>query len=213
MYLPDKQKSEDNLKVCRLHQKISAVAYLFEVKYKGLDEQVLKENWGGRHGVAIKIKRDLGLDNTQRADFDRIFLHVIECARNGKEFDPADIIKHGGRECSIKTDSIQAQIVADALEMGLSTTRAWNLLNEHEIEEGRDTHSISAVTSLVGKLQPKLVHSKKRKQGSTNPEDPWCRARYAKTNSLLKTHIRSGHTQQYILVKLKKNIKENMSTS
>ena len=71
---------------------------------------------------------------------------------------------------------MQAQIVVDALGMGLSTTRAWNLLNMNEVDEGREAMSLSAVTSLVGKLKPKLVHTKKRKQGSRNPSNPWYRA-------------------------------------
>ena len=82
--------------------------------------------------------KDLGHNNKQRGAFVLIFLHVVECARNGKEFKPSDIVKHGSRECKIKSISIQAKIVMDALEMGLSTTHAWHLLNEHEIEEGRD---------------------------------------------------------------------------
>ena len=185
LYLPDKVMNEESVKVCKMHQKISTVAYLFEVKYKGLEEQVLRDSWGGRHGLAIKIKKDMGLKHSQRSDFEPIFLHVIECARSGKEFKAHEVMNHGGREPKIKVDSIQAQIVADAVEMGLSTSRAWHLLNENELDEGREAISLSAVNSLVGKLNPKLVHTKKRKQGSKDPNDLWCRARYLQCKQLL----------------------------
>ena len=49
---------EDNFKVFRLYQKISVVPYLFEVKNKGLKKQVLQDNLGERHGIAIMIKKD-----------------------------------------------------------------------------------------------------------------------------------------------------------
>ena len=44
LFLPDMDLSEESTKVCKMHQKISAVAYLFENKYKGLDEQVLQDS-------------------------------------------------------------------------------------------------------------------------------------------------------------------------
>ena len=69
LYLPDKLQNEESAKVCKMHQKISTVAYLFEMKYKGLEEQVLHESWGGRHEIAVKIKKDMGLTRSQRNDF------------------------------------------------------------------------------------------------------------------------------------------------
>ena len=127
----------------------------------------------------------MGLIRGQRSHFEPIFLHVIECARSGKDFRAQEVMNHGGREAKIKINSIQAQIVADAVEMGLSTSRAWHLLNENELEEGREAVSLSAVNSLVAKLNPKLVHTKKRKQGSNDPKDLWCRARYLQCKQLL----------------------------
>ena len=50
----------------------------------------------------------------------------------------------------------------------------------------------SAVLLLVGKLKPKLVHTKKLKQGSMDPNDPWCRARYLQCKQLL---VRFGRLQ------------------
>ena len=155
IYVPDKLRNEESTKVCKGHQKIATVAYLFEMKYKGLEEQVLKESWGGRHGITNKIKKDMGLKASQRGDFESIYLHVIECARTGKDFKAEEVMSHGGRGPKIRSDSIQAQIVADAIEMGLSTSRAWHLLNDNELEEGREALSLSAVTSLVAKLNLK----------------------------------------------------------
>ena len=105
----------------------------------------------------------MGLSRSQRSAFETIFLHIIECARTGKELKPNEVVPHGGRSNKIKTDSIQAQIVADAVEMGLSTSHAWHLLNQNELDEGRDVYSLSAVTLLIAKLNPKLVHTKENK--------------------------------------------------
>ena len=58
LYVQDKVRNEVGVKVCKQNQKISTVAYyLFEVKYKGLAEQVLQEGWGGEDTVSPRVSR------------------------------------------------------------------------------------------------------------------------------------------------------------
>ena len=71
------------------------------------------------------------------------------------------------------------------MEAGLSIERTYHLLNEHEFEQGNEKISKSAIYNLVRRLKPKIVNVKKRKQGSNNPQDDWCRARYLFSKQLL----------------------------
>ena len=53
-----------------------------------------------------------------------------------------------GRPPKIKTDSAEAQIVADCIEDGLSLNLTTLLLNEHMRQQGKEPYSFSAVYSV-----------------------------------------------------------------
>jgi len=156
---------------------------LFSEVYGGLESQNM-DDWHGRNGICSKIKNTLNMHCSTKTDWwDNMFLHCIECHRSNQPFDPQNIPQESGtgKKVVIGPNTIQAQIVADALESGQSINTAWHLVNKHEIESnGSEAESISksAVMGLVKRLNPKLITVKKRKQESTNPDDPWCRARH-----------------------------------
>ena len=173
-----------------LYEKLNAIAYLFVHKYDGLRSGSLEKGWEGRNGIITSIRKDLGLTRntrTRTTTFQYIFMGLIESERSGCEFSISHLLqmKKGHRTPTIASDSPQAQIVADSLEAGLSINKTYHLLNEHEYEQGNSKISTSAVYHLVKRLNPKIINVQKRKQGSNNPQDDWCRARHLFSKQIL----------------------------
>ena len=165
-----------------------AVAYLFVKKYDGLSNSNggIVSCWNGRGGIIPKLRTDLGMKKTCGYKFEPILMEILECARSGMKFCPEKLETRGGkRPCTFELDSIEAQIVADACESGLSTEKALTCLNAHLFEEGRSLTNKSAVISLIVRLNPQLKRVRKRKQGSHDPNSPWARARVLTTKQLL----------------------------
>ena len=79
---------------------------------------------------------------------------------------------------TIRMDSIEAQIIADGLESGLSLKSTWRNVNKHRDESNQELVSESCVAYALRKMKPKLIRIKKRKQGSTDPNSNWSKARH-----------------------------------
>ena len=69
-------------------------------------------------------------------------------------------------------------MIADCLESGLSAEKSREILNNYRLEQGNEGYSRSAVDSLISRLNPRVEIITKRKQGSTDPTNPWARARF-----------------------------------
>ena len=95
-----------------------------------------------------------------------------------EDFDPHKLDSRGGnRPALIPLDSPEAQILADGIESGLSINKTWKNINWHRKESGQEMICESSVYTALRKMQPKIEQISKRKQGSTDPSMPWCRAR------------------------------------
>ena len=136
------------------------------------------DNWRGRGGVIGKIRKDMGKKVNSGVHIETILSEVLLCHTNGTKFDPSRLENRGGkRPPQIATTSIEAEIIADAVEAGLSLTKALYLVNEHLAEEGREGTTMSAILSVIQRLNPQIKRIQKRKQGSSDPKSPWARAR------------------------------------
>ena len=82
-------------------------------------------------------------------------------------------------------DSVEAQIIADSVESGLSIARTLGFLNEHLVGEGREAATMSSIISVVQRLRPMIKKVDKQKQGSSDPNSDWARARYLFTKQLM----------------------------
>ena len=101
-------------------------------------------------------------------------MEILDCERSGKKFKPEIMETRGGKRLpTFKLDSVEAQIVADACESGLSTEKALSFLNQHLFEEGKPLANKSSVISLMIRSNPKVNRLSKRKKGSSDPNDPW----------------------------------------
>ena len=166
----------------------NAIAYLFINKYKGLRDtkEGTVQTWNGKGGIIPKLRKDLGMKRNCGYDFNSVLMEILDCARSGKKFRPEIMETRGGkRPPTFKLDSIEAQIIADACESGLSTERALSFLNQHLYEQGKPLANKSSVISLMIRLNPKLKRVSKRKQGSSDPDAPWSKARMLTVTQLL----------------------------
>lgn len=96
----------------------------------------------------------------------------------------------GGHNASLSVNSVEAQIIADATEVGFSTTTATTYVNQYLRQEGKPTVRPSAVRNLKQKLRQKKTRVKKRKDGSDDPDSRWSKHRYMWATQML---IRFGH--------------------
>ena len=76
-----------------------------------------------------------------------------------------------------KANSIEAQIVADACEDGFSFVSCTEILNECLLENDLDFATTSQVQGIIKHLQPDVSAIEKAKQGSSDLESPWAKAR------------------------------------
>ena len=161
---------------------------LFVYKYNGLKppDGDFYKHWSGKGGLASKIRKDVGMSANSGMKLIPIFEHILERLRTELDFDPKNLETRGGkRPHLIKLDSPEAQIVADGIEAGLSIHRSWQNVNQHRLECGMELISESSVISVIRRLKPKLKKIRRRKQGSTDPESHWSRARLQWATQLL----------------------------
>ena len=164
------------------------VFHLFVHKYNGMDApggDYLK-HWSGRGGIVSSIRRDLGWSVHNGTKLIPIFEKIMECIRTETDFSP-DMVdnRRGHKELTIRLDSPEAQIIADGLESGLSLSNTWKNVNRHREDNELPLVSESCVSVTLRKMKPKMVRIKKRKQGSTDPESLWAKARYEWSTQLL----------------------------
>jgi hypothetical protein len=94
-----------------------------------------------------------------------------------------------GKQPTLATDSIEAQIVADCLESGFSLSLTQWMANQHRKETEEDSLTQSPIRHLMKRLKPSIRKVKKQAQGSTDPTSKWARARLGFNTQIL---IRSG---------------------
>ena len=99
------------------------------------------------------------------------------CLINGKEIDVTRDKTELVRVNVIDLDSQIAQYIADFLEAGYSYEQTCLHVNKLMREQNETCITLSAVYGCARRLNPLITSVKKRKQGSIDPEDPWCIAR------------------------------------
>ena len=161
---------------------------LFVYKYDGLNppDGNYYKYWTGRGGLVSKIKSDAGISKGNGMKLLPIFENILECFRTEVDFRPNTLDTRGGkRPHLIRIESPEAQIVANGIESGLSIRRTWHNVNHHRLECGLELLSESSVVSIIRRMKPKVKKNRKRKQGSTDPNSHWSRARLQWATQLL----------------------------
>ena len=162
----DLKKQQLNLRQQKVTTQRWTVFHLFVHKYNGLDSEDgdYMKHWSGRGGIATCIRKDLGLDKNSGYKLIPIFEKIMECIRLEVDFNPSMCEKRGGnREMTIRMDSVEAQIIVDGFESGLSIKSTWENVNKHRDECNAELISESCVAYTLRKMKPKLIRIKKKK--------------------------------------------------
>ena len=77
---------------------------------------------------------------------------------------------------AIDLDSVEAQIVADAMELGMSYQLSTNLLNVYCEQNGEEPYSTVSIQTAVANLKPKYGTLRKRKQGHLDANSHWSKS-------------------------------------
>jgi hypothetical protein len=137
------------------------------------------EEWDGHDGTVSQIQKDLKFENYFRTRIRFILSQVYHCHCIGTQYTgERNVTGDLGRKVIIKKTSVEAQIIADAVEDGMSMAMAHVLVNKHCFEAGLEPFSLSAVRTLILSLDPVVTPLVKTKQGDTDPGSAWSRARY-----------------------------------
>ena len=88
---------------------------------------------GGKVGIILKLRKDINIpDGNNSSIFRRIIKEVLLAKMDGVKFEPnMKGQSKTERKSIIDMDSQEAQIIADAVESGVSTFTAWLLVNNH----------------------------------------------------------------------------------
>ena len=77
----------------------------------------------------------------------------------------------------VYVESMNAQIIADALENGFLYSHATDMVSISRAKQGLQHVGISSVCNCVQRMKPIRTEIGKSKQGSSDPESPWDKAR------------------------------------
>ena len=107
------------------------------------------------------------------------------CESNRSKFDPQKTEQKGQKAPKFDLDSVEAQMIADSVESGLSIARTLGFLNEHLVGEGWEASTMSSIISVVQRLRSMIKKVDKQKQGSSDPNSDWARVRFLFTKQLM----------------------------
>jgi hypothetical protein len=161
-----------------------AVAFLFVTAYDTIDNT--EGAWEGKNGIRGQIRDRLSLHNGTRLD--HILNDVLACKKAGISYDGERHVgdaKVIGRTPIISVHSVEAQIIADALESGTSIPTACWLVNKHRKETGEESLCIAPVRNLIKRMDASVEKIKKRAQGSLIPTSVQAKAKLGWNKQLL----------------------------
>ena len=84
-----------------------------------------------------------------------ILRDILVCKHNGTTYRGDTKLKGNvGRRATLEVDSIEAQIIANFIETGMSQRRALSMLNHHRNELNQPLVSYTAVNTLIKQMKP-----------------------------------------------------------
>ena len=112
--------------------------------------------WGVKGGIFSKLRNDIIISDANNSlMICRIMKEVLLAKADGVTFKP-DLKgrSKNGRKSIIDMNSQEAQITADAVELGMSTFNAWSLANNHREVNYITSVWNSDVRTCIAKLKP-----------------------------------------------------------
>jgi len=139
-------------------------------------------NWKGRDGAIAAIIRTLQMPTGSYNTVKKVLEDGWKCLQHGEKYVGAH--RATGRESNhkaiIRPGSTDEQLIADLIEDGVSLEDCTERVNIHRklVNPNKIHVGISAVRTVVERLNPDRSAVSACSQGSTDPNSPWARARY-----------------------------------
>lgn len=115
-----------------------------------------------RHSKSMVLKV---LDEVERAD------------KEGYAYD-GSLRREGRKQTNmIEENSLLSNMIADLLETGTSVSDTTLIINEHLVQSNKEIVTRAAVYGVMHRLNPLITTIKKSKQGSTDKDSAWAKAR------------------------------------
>lgn len=150
-----------------------AISFYFINTLNAPPEQV----WSGCDGTISAIIKNFNLPLSSRETVRNILLQVMNCAKKGLKYCGNRLQGSGGHNKMIFHDSIEQQIIADAIEDGLGLRQATNLVNVYRNSKNKIHVGVTSIYSAYLRMQSTVSPIKAAKQGSSDVDSPWAVAR------------------------------------
>eukprot|EP00978_Attheya_sp_CCMP212_P021929 scaffold64537_cov66-Attheya_sp.AAC.1 len=151
-----------------------AIAYLFIEVHRAPPDTNL---WTKPKGIMYKIHQSLSLP--RQPDIRRYLDDIMECHRNGTTYKGDQHIHPNtgplGRQALIEETSADAQIIADAIEDGMSISLTTMLVNLHRQEQELPAYTKVPIIHVMKKMKPIVTKIKTTKQGSKDANSSYGR--------------------------------------
>ena len=128
-------------------------------------------------GVAEDIRKRLGLG--PRYSVHNVLKHYCLHRALGVKYTGDRIVElQLGRKPILDIDSVEAQILADNLEDGVSIGTCWHIINDHRQQSEKDSVTFSAVYGLLQRMKPQLQRIEEHRQGNADITSAGAKARF-----------------------------------
>jgi len=129
--------------------------------YLYVDNAPLPEDWDiGKEGYVetlhVRLNVPIGSKSRMKSDL----LVIAACHANGESYSPN--IRYSmshGKPALVQLDSVVAQIIADATQIGMSGRLTQQLVNMHCLDNNEEPYSLSNVRTAIDSLQPCIAVS------------------------------------------------------
>jgi hypothetical protein len=158
-----------------------AIAYLFLEVHRAPEPT----EWKGHGNVQTQIRKSLNIRPNKS------IIPVLEliwaCYLCGRVYDgsPRQRSYQTDRAPKVNLDSLEAEMVASAIEDGMSFRTALSYINTWLQSKGKGLWTYWNITSLVQRLNPEWQTVGGQSQGSRDPNSKWARARKGWVTHLL----------------------------
>ena len=144
-----------------------------------------RAEWYGKNGTVAKIMKQLNMPEGSRKCVVAVLHRIQDCFELGIDYDGRINSENMGRPVILPIDSVEANVIADSLEMGLSFKMTQMKVYYYRKAEGLDPISYSAIVGCFNRMAKKVSHADKKGAGTDDIEAVWSIARYRWCKQLL----------------------------
>ena len=133
--------------------------------------------WKGRGGTVATIANILRFPIQEHQKAHRVLSQAALSGKSGLMYDGERQDRLDTKMKMLGDDSFEMQIIADAMEGGFGLRHTQELVNEHRRDNHLTVVGLTTIWTAYLRLDPVITPIRKRKQGTTEVDSPWAKAR------------------------------------